>query len=470
MTDLTPHNMSYDESPEAQQLVAESRARQVTRLTARERSVEILVGGGFVLAAVGFLLLAQPERGVDWTRAAIAIVAMAAASRVIFEVGSTYTVPLQIVLVPMLFLLPPGIVPLAVVAALALGKLPEVLSRSRPPGRLLMAPGDAWFALGAAVVFAIAAPGRPDGHDWAVYALALAAQLLFDFAASSLREQLNGGASLRDQLRECRWVYCVDLALAAPGLAIAFAAWNRPWIVLLVLPLTTLMAVFARERRARVDYVLELSRAYRGTALVLGDVVEADDAYTGRHSEAVVDLAVAVAEEMRLGRAARRNVEFGALLHDVGKIAVPKEIINKPGPLDDDEWVIMRGHTIAGQEMLDQIGGFMKDVGHIVRASHERFDGGGYPDGLAGETIPLEARIVCCCDAFNAMTTDRSYRRGRSAREAVAELRACSGTHFDPAVVDAAIAVVERRMVDEPVAAAPSLDISLADSPALVVP
>jgi HD-GYP domain-containing protein (c-di-GMP phosphodiesterase class II) len=279
-----------------------------------------------------------------------------------------------------------------------------------------------------------------------VYVLALAAQFFCDFTSSSLREHLNGDASLAEQLRECRWVYMVDLALAAPALAIGFAAWDRPWIVLLVLPLMALMAVFARERQARMDYVLELSHAYRGTALVLGDVVEADDAYTGRHSEAVVDLAVEVAAEMRLSRGARRNIEFAALLHDVGKIAVPNAIINKPGPLDDEEWEIMRLHTIAGQEMLDQIGGFMRDVGAIVRASHERFDGGGYPDGLLGEQIPLEARVVCCCDAFNAMTTDRSYRRGRSEIEALIELRRCSGTQFDPAVVDAVVTVVERRM------------------------
>jgi putative nucleotidyltransferase with HDIG domain len=300
--------------------------------------------------------------------------------------------------------------------------------------------------------------------------LALGAQFLFDFAASSLREQLNDGGSLRDQLRECRWVYCVDLALAAPGLAIAFAVWQRPWIVLLVLPLTTLMAVFARERRARVDYVIELSRAYRGTALVLGDVVEADDEYTGRHSEAVVDLAMAVANEMRLSPAARRNVEFGALLHDVGKISVPKAIINKPGPLDDREWEVMRRHTIAGQEMLDQIGGFMKDVGTIVRASHERFDGGGYPDGLAGAEIPLEARIVCCCDAFNAMTTDRSYRAARSPRAAVEELKACSGSHFDPAVVQAVVAVVERRMLEHPGAPDDLPDVTVPEPKVLSLP
>jgi HD-GYP domain-containing protein (c-di-GMP phosphodiesterase class II) len=130
---------------------------------------------------------------------------------------------------------------------------------------------------------------------------------------------------------------------------------------------------------------------------------------------------------------------------------VPKPIINKPGPLDEDEWAIMRRHTVEGQKLLDQIGGFMEDVGTIVRATHERFDGGGYPDGLAGHQIPLEARIVSCCDAFSAMTTDRSYRAARPARQALAELCACSGTQFDPAVVEATIAVVERRLAAAPV-------------------
>jgi hypothetical protein len=201
----------------------------------------------------------------------------------------------------MVFILPPGFVPVAVATALVLGKLPEVLARRRPPGRLLMALGDSWFAVGPALVFAIAAPGAPDGHDWPLYLLALGAQFLCDFTASSLRERLNAGASLTEQLRECRWVYLVDMALAAPALAIAFAAWSRPWMVLLVLPLTTLMAVFARERRARMDYVLELSHAYRGTALLLGDVVEADDEYTGAHSRDVVSLVLGVADRLGLG-------------------------------------------------------------------------------------------------------------------------------------------------------------------------
>ena len=134
--------------------------------------------------------------------------------------------------------------------------------------------------------------------------------------------------------------------------------------------------------------------------------------------------------------------EFAALLHGVGKIAVPKEIVNKPGKLDDREWAIIRTHTLEGQKMLERVGGFMSEVGEIVRASHERWDGGGYPDGLRGGAIPLEARIVSCCDAFNAMTTTRSYRRAMPVSAALAELIDNAGTQFDPRVVDALVQVV----------------------------
>jgi HD-GYP domain-containing protein (c-di-GMP phosphodiesterase class II) len=444
----------------------EARTRRVSRLTRRERAVEVAIGGSFLLAALALVLLGDGMRPFRWADAAIAIVSLGAASMVVFEVGSTYTMPVQLAFVPMLFVLPAPAVPLCVAAALMLPKVADALLGRRPIGRSLMAFGDSWFALAPALLFTLAGAGSPDGRDWPLYVAALLAQFAIDFGASSLRDFLNGGASLREQVGESSWVYLVDALLAPVGLAVAFAAADRTWIVLLALPLTALMAVFARERRARMDYVLELGRAYRGTALVLGDVVEADDAYTGMHSAGVVDLAVEVAEELRLGPAARRNVEFGALLHDVGKLSVPKEIINKPGPLDEHEWEIMRRHTIEGQKLLDQIGGFMGEVGTIVRASHERFDGRGYPDGLGGDAIPFEARVVSCCDAFSAMTTDRSYRKARPVGAALEELRRCSGTQFDPQVVAALIAVVERREQAKP---APD-EITLDPAAAALVP
>ena len=155
-----------------------------------------------------------------------------------------------------------------------------------------------------------------------------------------------------------------------------------------------------------------------------------------------------VADRLGVDEETRRAAEFGALLHDVGKVAIPNEIINKPGPLDDEEWAIMKTHTVEGQRMLERVGGLLARVGLVVRASHERFDGGGYPDGLAGEDIPLAARIVSACDAYNAMTTDRSYRKALTAGVAVAELRANSGTQFDPQVVDALVA--RRRRLTAP--------------------
>src|SRR6202035_1626200 len=142
-----------------------------------------------------------------------------------------------------------------------------------------------------------------------------------------------------------------------------------------------------------------------------------------------------------------RRLEFGALLHDVGKIEVPKEILNKPGPLTPAERKVIEQHTITGQTMLENVGGVLGEVGLVVRSSHERYDGRGYPDGLIGEQIPVESRIISCCDAFNAMTTDRPYRAALPLEEALDELRAHRGTQFDPAVVDALLALASRDQI-----------------------
>src|SRR4029079_8432425 len=143
--------------------------------------------------------------------------------------------------------------------------------------------------------------------------------------------------------------------------------------------------------------------------------------------------------------------ELGALLHDIGKIVIPDAIINKAGPLDDAEWALMRTHTIEGQRMLDRVGGLLGDVGVVVRASHERWDGRGYPDGLVGEAIPVAARIISACDAFDAMTTDRSYRKALPLEVAIDELHKNAGTQFAPDVVEALVAVVTRDLPDSQV-------------------
>ena len=131
-------------------------------------------------------------------------------------------------------------------------------------------------------------------------------------------------------------------------------------------------------------------------------------------------------------------------MHDVGKLAVPDAILNKPGRLTETEWAIMRQHTVVGARMLTAAGPGLAEVAPIVRASHERVDGRGYPDGLTGDRIPLESRIVAACDAFDAMTSDRPYRCAMPVDEAVAELRANAGTQLDPRIVEALVAVVSR--------------------------
>jgi putative nucleotidyltransferase with HDIG domain len=285
--------------------------------------------------------------------------------------------------------------------------------------------------------------GRVEWRLTPVYLGALAAQFAFDFVSVYIATRSVFGGSVRMHARSLLPVYAVDAMLAPLGLLVAFPASSHVWSLLLVLPVLLLFATFAKERQQRIDNALELSSAYRGTAMLLGDVIEADDEYTGSHSRDVVDLAVSVADRLGLEPDARRRPEFAALLHDVGKVKVPTEIINKAGPLDDAEWEIMKTHTILGEQMLEQIGGLLGEVGRIVRSCHERWDGGGYPDGLGGAAIPLEARIVCACDAWSAMTTDRSYRKARSDAEAADEMRRCAGTHFDPQVVEALCVVLD---------------------------
>jgi HD-GYP domain-containing protein (c-di-GMP phosphodiesterase class II) len=134
-------------------------------------------------------------------------------------------------------------------------------------------------------------------------------------------------------------------------------------------------------------------------------------------------------------------LRYAAAFHDIGKLAIPREVLNKPGPLDEDEWAVMAQHTLIGERILRPIE-FLAPIRSIVRGAHERWDGTGYPDRLAGEEIPLGARILFACDAYDAMTTDRSYRTALAPGDAQAELRRCAGTQFDPVVVDALLDVV----------------------------
>lgn len=189
----------------------------------------------------------------------------------------------------------------------------------------------------------------------------------------------------------------------------------------------------------RCQLVGELEDAFLTTIGVISDAVEMQDSYTANHANEVADLAVKVGERMGIGGVELDRLRYGALLHDVGKIGIPAEILRKPGPLTPEERLRMDEHTAIGARMLERIP-FLAPVAPLVRSAHERHDGGGYPDGLAGEEIPRGAMVIATCDAFHAMTSDRSYRKAMSLEAAEAELRENSETQFEPGVVVALLA------------------------------
>ena len=171
----------------------------------------------------------------------------------------------------------------------------------------------------------------------------------------------------------------------------------------------------------------------------LAAAIDLRDGYTGEHSAEVVGLAVDVGRALDLAEVELVELACAARLHDVGKLGVPDEVLRKPGPLTPREWTVMRRHARDGAELLARVPG-LEAVAAVVRFHHERWDGGGYPDELAGDEIPMASRIVAACDAYGAMTTDRPYRRRLSRRAALDELRRSRGTQFDPQVVDALLA------------------------------
>jgi HD-GYP domain-containing protein (c-di-GMP phosphodiesterase class II) len=430
--------------PADQRVVEERRARRLHRLARRERMSLLVSAGAFLVCALLMAGLIPTDRSPGAVATLLLVCVYALAFRLDFEIGTGSAVPTQLVLVPMLFVLPTGIVPIAVAAGVTLGSLTEYAGGTLHFERIFLRLVNCWHAIGPALVLAAAGEPAPNLSDWPLYLVALAAQFTLDYGSAALREWSALGVAPKVQFRAMGWVYMIDSGLATVGLAVAFATVDSPYGVILAVPLVGLLSVFARDRRVRIDHELELRDAYRGTAFLLGDVVEADDGYTGEHSRDVVALTLAVADELDLSERERRDAEFAALLHDVGKIRIPNEIINKPGKLTDEEWELMKQHTIEGERLLHRVGGLLGEIGRIVRSCHERHDGAGYPDGLAGDEIPLVARIVACCDAYNAMTTDRSYRKALSQDEAVAELRRSAGSQFHPDVVEALVAVAER--------------------------
>ncbi len=204
-----------------------------------------------------------------------------------------------------------------------------------------------------------------------------------------------------------------------------------------------LLAREERRRRAEAERLAnDLQRGYRETVAALVNALHWRDGETEAHGDRVSERVVAVCRKLGLSDKQRSDAEYGAVFHDIGKIAVPDSILHNTDDLTEEEWRVIRQHTVIGEQIIQPVG-FLRDVSRIVRHSHEHWDGSGYPDALVGEAIPIESRIVFACDAFDAMTTARSYQDAMSHEQARARLRELSGVHFDPQVVDALLDVLD---------------------------
>jgi HD-GYP domain-containing protein (c-di-GMP phosphodiesterase class II) len=409
----------------------------------RERVVYTVSASAFLLVAAGIAILVPNERSVQPLVVVGLMLGYLLVERVRFEFGAGYNTPEQLVIVPIALLVPLPYVPVIIALCNVLAYVPDIVKGSWHRERLASRVADCWLCIPPVLVLAWLAPGELSFAQMGVYALAYAAQVLGDFAWTTVRDHLLEGLALRELVQPWWGSARVDAVFTPVAFLITLVAVDHPGALLAIGPLVWLLHSFSKDREQRYAKTLELHRAYRGTVMLLSDVVEFDDDYTGKHSRSVVELANAVADQLSVPEEDRRELEFAAMLHDIGKIAIPKEILNKPSALTDEEFRIMMDHTIEGQFMLDRVGGLLGRVGEIVRSCHERWDGQGYPDGLKGEEIPFAARIVFCCDAYHAMTSDRVYRAAMPREDAIAELVRNSGTQFDPAVVRALAEVVE---------------------------
>ena len=228
-----------------------------------------------------------------------------------------------------------------------------------------------------------------------------------------------------------------DLGYAAFGLLIA-ALWSVVGAFAAILVLIPLFVA-----RWAIAQFANQQRAYEATLRVLCQAVETKDFYTRGHSERVSKGSVMIARAIGMRPERVEAIRYAGMLHDVGKLGVPTKVLQKTGKLTEEEYAAIQLHPMRGLEIIKEIG-FLDEALAGIMHHHERIDGRGYPMGLAGDEIPEFARVLAVADAFDCMTSTRSYRNARSIAEAVTELRNCSGTQFDPAFVDALVTAVER--------------------------
>ncbi|WP_088225702.1 HD-GYP domain-containing protein [Desulfosporosinus sp. FKB] len=230
-------------------------------------------------------------------------------------------------------------------------------------------------------------------------------------------------------LNNIRWSIPNFIALAPLGLLMALIYKNYGPFGLLLLFIPLLVS------RHSFQLYIDMRENYLNTVEALVQALEAKDTYTSGHSERVGKYAVAIAEGINMSEDKMEFLKYAAVLHDVGKIGVSENILNKKERLLDSEWESIRSHPVIGETIIKSIK-FMFDIGQVVRHHHERYDGKGYPDGIQGEDIPLESRIIAVADTYDAITSDRSYRKGKTHEEAIEELKKVAGSQLDPKLVE----------------------------------
>ncbi len=367
-----------------------------------------------------------------------------------------------------------GMAGLAIVVPLAM--IGSSVGSDRPLYKTAFNFGALMIAGGASVLVlhAFGAAAQPDRWPLVLAPALLAGSVNFivNSVLVALAIAISGRSSIRRVWNEhFLWLspHYLMLSVLALAIASAYVAMGFWGIAVFLAPATmmrlTLKQYLDRTARSVLELrqahenlqsaheqltaaMTSLGRAYDGTLRSLVAALDARDTETAGHSERVADLTMAIAAEIGIEKDSDewRKISWGALLHDVGKIAIPDHILRKPSSLTESEWDAMHTHPRAGYDILQSVD-FLAPAAEIVLAHHERFDGGGYPNGLAAEQIPPGARIFMIADAFDAMTSDRAYRQALPAEEALAEILRNSGTQFDPAAVRAFLSVYQERFV-----------------------
>jgi putative nucleotidyltransferase with HDIG domain len=303
--------------------------------------------------------------------------------------------------------------------------------------------GEAIAALaGIVLVSELGFELRPPGiGDWLTpFAIAAAGYIFMRFVLAAVDAKVSQGVGAITYVRTSGKAIAGNLSLLALlAVSVSYLAGIYGRLSSFVLALATIAVVEAYNPFKQLSDQRDVLFARLS---MVAHAIDLKDAYTGKHAREAADIAVRIARALRLSEPEVRKIKFAGMLHDIGKIGVSPKIIRKPSGLTSEEMMQMRKHPVIGAEIMRPVE-LLADASEIVRHHHEHFDGSGYPDGLRGDQIPIGSRVVLVADAFNAMTTDRSYRKARDRTEALEILKQHAGTQFDPKVVEAFGRVVD---------------------------